>query len=259
MPSLLLFALPLSAFVLTLLYLLRFRAGAAGHTDKLYWKALNVPWSMVTVCSVMVFAYGVYQAEQRQQYDLAAWKVTVAREMALGFADASEAKWCSANSSDRRALLSLAAEGSLEDFCTALHALQAFGASATKAEDYAAVVARLSRVSHPMIPRHEVISVTLSTKKLAASTAQLLAMGDPWVSRAASHWVALAVAVLLAIAAAVRIATVHAEWRIQLAEDAMHVPAARDYGAVSPVVRVGLVDAEIITAPKRSARSAEPA
>jgi hypothetical protein len=91
--------------------------------------------------------------------------------------------------------------------------------------DYGASIALLEEVSHPMIPRHEILSVLLGTKKLAASEERLNELGTHWDLFRISMWPTLFIACVFAVAAAVRVATVYAEWQIQLIEDASNVRA----------------------------------
>jgi hypothetical protein len=224
MSELLLFGAPLGLFVATLAYLLYYRASAIRKIDKAYWKALNIPWSLATISSFLLLTVGAYQAEHRQQFDLAKWKVNTSLEMALGFADASEVKWCSAQSSERNAVRSLGSESTLDEFCSALQELQSLAKTQSHSTAYQAVVSRLERLNHPMIPRHEVISITVSTHKLQASLQRLQEISVPWSASSTSRWFTVAIACLFAVAAGVRIATVYAEYRMQTIEDALRAP-----------------------------------
>lgn len=219
MSNLLLFGLPLCLFATTLAFFLTQRSETIRHRNKAYWKALNIPWSLVTICSVLLLTTGAYQNEQRQRWDLAIWKVNTSKEMALGFVDSSEAKWCASNEVHGVAG-TFAKPGSLHEFCDVLHDVQQ-QTQLTAGADYSSAIAKLETTTFPMIPRHEVISVLLGTKKLAFSEERLNELGPrPFLFRV-SMWPTLILACLFALAAAVRVATVHAEWKIQLLEDEM--------------------------------------
>jgi hypothetical protein len=222
MSSLLLFGLPLLLFATTLAFFLTQRRETIQRRDKAYWKALNIPWSLVTICSFLLLTSGAYQAEQRQRFDLATWKVNTSKEMALGFVDSSEAKWCVDASPERRAVSHLGHAAKLDDFCVALREIQQ-QAKMPRGADYGASIALLEKVSHPMIPRHEILSVLLGTKKLAASEERLEELGTHWDVFRISMWPTLFIACVFAVAAAVRVATVYAEWQIQLLEDASNL------------------------------------
>jgi hypothetical protein len=241
MSILLVIGLPLALFALTSWYFMTRRSERIVRRDKAYWKALNVPWSLVTILSFVLLAFGAYQAEQRQALDLARWKVNIAKESMLAFADASELKWCAADSSDRVAVRSLQEDNSLDTFCAALHQLQQLSSELQPTTNFGSVLQQLESVRHPMIPRHELISVTIAARKLQSSLTQMRMLQTPLGSTGFARWMTLVVACVFAVAAAVRVATVYAEWKIQVVEDEERLRAS----AAIPIADVDAASAKL--------------